>query len=138
MVSFGIEVEESPELFEFVKQTQARFEVEDFVKNPFKGFIKLYKTEPLKAMVLVQARPIYPNAFWVGLVFALGLYIIGGLTLWLIIPGILLIYSGFHTKQFFFFVLKKGLKKKGYKHSLKLLSNDELIEVLYNGTTGII
>lgn len=113
---------------DFMKDTKEKLKDYDIVKNPFKGGIVEFVD---KNIYVIEMTPVYYNFSVFGYVYILIIYVFIGLSLWAI-PGIILVIMGlFWSKYFFFFMLKIGLKKYGYKGKIKLLKNKDLLETLY-------
>lgn len=127
MATFAIDLTENDESTKFFVDTQQRLETNNFVKNPFRGGVR----KITGSMYLVYLEPVYFNFtpfIWV-IVGALLFY--KGWTWWLIIPMVLGSLGIFWSKYFFYYMLKLGLKKAGYKDKVKLVSLSDFIKKVY-------
>lgn len=123
MATFGVEVTNCGEAYNFFSETRERLQSNSLVKNPFKGEIKKRDN-----MYIINIEPIYINFTPLVWALAIGGYFITGFHWWhygLIAVGCLGI---FWTKYFFYFFLKKGLKKKGYTGKTKLINKEDVIK----------
>lgn len=124
MVTFGIELEDCktfPEATKFLIKSNERLQVEDMTKNPFNGSINSFGN-----MAIIIMEPIIFKFYLLSIIwFALGI-ILGWV--WSIVVGFVFLSTCFFwSPQFFFFILKKGIKKAGYKGKVKLINKDEVI-----------
>ena len=134
MTTFGIETDNNQAVYKFIEETNERLQVENFVKNPFKGKIVLVEQEEtIKAGIHIE--PIYPNPFYLGAVATLGLILLKGFTLWSLIPLTLVLIGFLHTNIFFYIMMKQGLKKAGYKGKTKFITSDKVVELYMYGAT---
>lgn len=125
MASLGIEIKESKEVLDFVKETSKRLSKQNLIQNPFNGEMVLFKDT-----IALHIKPIYFNLpFYLSLFFGLT-YLIFERTFLFIMGAIFLLLSLLYSKEFFYFVFSKGLRKKGYKGRIKLLSQEEIIKRL--------
>jgi H+/Cl- antiporter ClcA len=130
MAVFGFKVEpKNTILEEFVEQTKIRMQDTNLVKNPFSANIRIVGDK-----LVVSMQPIYPNFSLFGWVYILGIYLVWGLTFWLI-PGIILGLLGiFWNKWFYVIMLKIALRRKKYKGKLKYVGNGIILkEVVLDG-----
>jgi hypothetical protein len=132
MASFGVEIQESPELLDFVIQTNKKLNSEHIVKNPFNGRLQVYQD-----MLVVNMDPIYLNITpYIALFLGVGIFFIFGVS-WLLLIPLAFLFLGFFWSQYFLYImLFLGLKKYGYKNRCKLLASQETIKrLIFNGTT---
>lgn len=129
MARFLIHTEDIREVREFIAETNQRLQAHDLVKNPFYGSMKVVK-EDNGLTFLADLEPIYPGTAFVylGILYtAATLQISRRLSLWLI-PGLFFfcIY-GLFTWPFFYVMLRKGLRKKGYRGVIRLEKNKHVV-----------
>lgn len=131
MVLFSLELEDKKEAIDFLTLSDSRLHLEDAVRNPFVGGIRILNTEQGKINALVLMNPIYPNISYLGWVMAGGLYLIFGGSLWLSIPAAFGLTGIMWTKWPYYYGISKGLKKAGYKGTIKLIRLDDLLRKIY-------
>jgi len=134
MATFGFKTNNSEIVDKFVLDTQKRMTVENFVKNPFKGKIKKIDTLGNESYYGVSMTPIYPQFFWVGLLLIFVQMWFNGFTItWWLLPGTIIFLLGiFYTADFYYFMLRKGIRKIGYKEKISRISKSEVITLLLN------
>lgn len=132
MAIFGVEIKDYDDrVQELVVETNVRLQDTNLMKNPFRGGIKGYPG----SMYVLMLEPIYFNFTWFLWLAAGALYFFLGLTYWLIPPVLLGCLGIFWSKYFYYFMFKRGLKKKGYTGKTKLLSTAETLKrVVFHGT----
>ncbi len=108
----------------FFTETAERLKEEHLVKNPFIGKIK-----KMGSVYVVQMDPVYFNFTWlIWLVFFASIIGFGFRYKWHI-PMMLIASLGiFWTRYFFFFMMKKGLKKAGYLGPIRMIGVNEIIK----------
>jgi len=145
MAIFGVVVEDHKLAKEFFKETKERLAMGNIAKNPFSGgvvsFISLRKyKEKGEAETRVdlgyniKMKPIYPNFALVGAVFLTATCIIWPHLWIMLVTAFFYLISLFWSGRFYYYMLKLGLKRKGYKGSIRYLKpKDILEEVYFNG-----
>ena len=131
MASFGVELMLCSEVSEFIAKTNDRLKAENILTNPFKDGSQLKFRLP--NLLAVYIEPIYLNFPLLGILFYLPIafYFIGWNLSWGYVPSLVfLIVSFFWSKYFYYLMLRTGLRKGGYKGSVKLLSDKETIRRL--------
>lgn len=137
MPILGIEVNRNNNAFKFMNYTRKRLEEPNFIKNPFfapvvKRFShSLQLTKRVKDTYIIYIDPLYPNLgklipflIIAGLVFGFNEYLIMAM-------GLLAFVYFTHTRYFYYMLLKRGIRKQGYKGPIRLLSiNDTWLECL--------
>lgn len=136
MALFGLITEEDNKAKEFATETKERLENNNLIKNPFKSSIRQFiisENDKLKILFVVYIEPVYFNFSVFGYLLAFGVFVIWGLTPWLI-PGIALGLLGFFWgADFYYLMFRVGLRKKGYKGHIKRIRYKGIIEkVLLN------
>lgn len=133
MPIFGIELEKDlnlPLAKLFLKDSHNRLQSDSIVKSPFTGFIHTFEN-----IAIIEMEPIFVKVYWFAIIpLALS---IGLGWRWPLIPTA--IFSSmyfFWSKRFYYIMLKKGIRRVGYKGEIKLFNTDECIRRLYNGTNG--
>lgn len=122
MAVFSVKVNRSKIVDEFVSQVSARLLLPNVVKNPFEGKIKVFPKDD-KELIVVSLKPIYPSIWLVGLVFIVPCLV--WFSWWLFVPGLIFFcLSFFWSSPFFYIIFYRGLRRSGYKGSIKLLSHD--------------
>lgn len=133
MAIFGVELDKNNISNLFIDKTKDKLASDNLVTNPFKGRI-LDITDNNKLYAIVDMSPIYFPVYYFGF-FAIITTLIWfhfNINLWLI-PGLLMASTGilWHP-YFYYFMLKKGLKKLQYVGSIKYLNHNRLLSVLLN------
>lgn len=131
MVVFGVWTEKRTLLDEFFQATDSRLKVNNFIKNPFKGFVDKIERED-GVLNIISMTPIYPNPFLIGLCWSVGQAYIFGFNAWLILPLCLMIAGIFWTDYFLFFMLRIAIRKIGYKDRLTYVDASKVVEEIYN------
>jgi hypothetical protein len=144
MACFGFKTNDSEIVDKFVLDTDARLNSENFIKNPFKGNIKKIDSLGGESYFGVSMKPMYPHFYWAGLMLVgIQLWWLNFTFTWWMLPGALIFSLGiFYSSEFFYFILKKGLKKVGYSEKIKRISQSEIITIIlsskmYTNTTNI-
>lgn len=153
MAIFGVIVEDKEKPKQFFKEVKERLGTTNLARNPFTGgifsFISLRdnKGETIVDQgYIIKMAPLYVNYPLGGFCF-----MVIGFILWPRIPiaiaaAVFLLLSLGWSSRFYYFILKMGLKKKGYKGLLKYLKPKDIIEEVYfkngserrtSGTTGV-
>lgn len=110
----------------YIETTNARLQLDDLLKNPFHGILKQidYNT------VICSIKPIYFNIpFYAGISIGLILFMLQITKIWAwAIVGVFFLLSLLWTRYLFYYMLKLGLKKAGYKEKIKLLKDSETLD----------
>jgi hypothetical protein len=133
MAVFGVRTKSDELVTSFMLESKERLKNSNLVKNPFRAEIVRLNVEDWA----IEIEPVYFNFtpfFWI--VAGAG-YVLWGYSWWLWIPSCLGLLGIFWSKYFFFTMMKLGLRKKGYKGQVKLLSNKEMVRGIINGTERI-
>jgi len=131
MASFGSEIEDCKTIDVFVNETNERLKEQNLVNNPFIDSKAIHLTNT----IAIHLKPVYPNypliAFF--FIFFPILYFKGiSWSSWYIPSIVFLGLSCLWSNRFLYFIMKLGLRKKGYKGKIKLLNNNETIRRLIN------
>jgi hypothetical protein len=98
----------------------------NFIQNPFFGGVK-----PISDNVYcISITPVWVDVSWFGWLGVLMPYLVWGWSNWLIFPIIIGLSGILWTKYFFFFMLKLGLKKAGYKDKIKLIHSEDIVDIV--------
>lgn len=132
MVVFGVLTERNDAVASYVSTTNAKLKEANMLLNPFEGDVRLVKQEKGDDLHIVNISPLYFNFTIFGWLFVLMIFFFNKWHWsWLMIPGIALgCLSIFWMKMFYIFIYKKGLRKTGYKGNIKIISNEEVINLL--------
>ena len=126
MALFVVRADTSAEALDFFAQTAKRLEGHNFLKNPFYGKIARFGE-----LYVVDIKPIYFNASPFVFLSLCFMVVLWGWSWWMMF---LVVFSSsyfFWTKWFFYPILKHGLRKSGYKGTVKLCgAEDALREVM--------
>lgn len=115
MTIFGVSVKPGAEAVLFFDEVNKRLGTGDMIKNPFNGRARLFGP----GFYVVDMAPIFPNLTWIGWIPAI-IALLAGSILWAI-PGLVLVACGaFWGADFFYLMLKMGLRKAGYKGPIRL------------------
>jgi len=131
MTIFGVEFEKSKRVEIFIKDVDKRLHSNNMVKNPFVGYAFTLSDKVVQTAI-IKMRCIYPQLLYVGFTL-LGIILYFTkfrLTYWLLICIPLFLFAGLNNKYWFYAVMVRGLKSKGYSGHVKLLSDEEVKEVL--------
>lgn len=122
MTIFGIEVENNPEAKSFFLKTKDRLQEANLVTNPFKGDIRKKSN-----LYIVYIEPVYVHFTPIIWGICIGSFIIFGYR-WVQIPLALIgcLYI-FWTRYFFYYFMKKGLKKEGYNGTTKMINIKDIV-----------
>lgn len=134
MATFGVKVKDCKEARQFFKETNERLQNKDMMINPFYGGVK-----KLRHYYLIQMKPVYPNFTLIVWFIFFCTVMVFGYKLYVHIPMVVVGLLGiFWTRHFFFFMMKKGLKKAGYNDYVLMVDIHKLIEeeVFSYGTSG--
>lgn len=130
MTLFGLVTPKNQVVDSFMIDTNRRLQG-TLLKSPFNGKIISYP----KGLHVVSITPVFFNFTFYGWMGAAGIFMVWGLTNWLIPPVILGMCGFFWTKYFFQLMLKLGLRKAGYKGQIDFVAGNTIIEmVVFNGT----
>jgi len=138
MAIFGVVVEDNEIPKTFFKEVKERISQGDLARSPFNGgvvsFISLRRVGDSNVVdrgYTIKMSPIYFNFTWLGAGFCLLSYFLFT-RLWLLIPvAIFLLLGLVWSSGFYYFMLKLGLKKKGYNGYIKYLRPSQIIEEVY-------
>lgn len=124
MAMFVISTEADETVTKFVKETRDRLLSHNIVTNPFVGDVSridVAEDKRIRAYHIFSMRPIWPNVTYIGWVGLLIILYAWGLT-YFAIPFLVFGLAGFFwSPLFFFYMLKLGLKKAGYKGEVKMV-----------------
>ena len=137
MAIFGVVVENKELPKQFFKEVKERLGTTDLVHNPFTGgvipFIKgsvKGETEVDRAYI-IKMSPFYVNFTIPGAIFTAILFFFWP-RIWLgIVVVVFLVLSLFWSGKFYYYIMKMGLKKKGYEGKVVYLKPKEIIEEVY-------
>jgi hypothetical protein len=117
-----IETEVDEKVMQFVRDTNERIETGSITKSPFIGELKSYGFNG-NCYIYFNIKSLYPNIGWYVIILLLIVVAYFRLSIWftlLTIPFLLMEY--FNTNYFFSYIMKKGLKKKGYTGKFILIN----------------
>lgn len=125
MVLYIIETEGGEVVREFFKEVERGLRVNDLKRNPFsQGRIKAIAKGVYACSWKIVYPAIYPYSliwFVLSLSFNFPLF-------WVLFPtGLLLAQGLFFNSLFYYYINVLGLRKKGYKGSIKLIRHSEAI-----------
>jgi len=110
----------------WVKRTNKSLSGTNMLTNPFNGRVKQLGTKE-GLVVVVDIRPLYPNFSVFGWMTAVVLFVLFGLSWWLL-PCVFIGCLGvFWSNHFYFWVNKKSLRRALYDGSIKRLSLSDLV-----------
>jgi hypothetical protein len=133
MATFGVKLKIDDKVLKYVGEANKRLGQDNFIKSPFEGKLALLYNN----LCVVDITPKYPNFSYFGLLWVFTCVTLTNdfFTLWNI-PGVLISIAGvFWSKYFFYWFIKKCIRRYGYKGEFKLLSNIKTIKGFINGTT---
>ena len=119
----------------FFEKQKERWQVLQMAKNPFKtDYVFLGGTGSVRHAYIVM-RPLYPNfSLWLGVASAItiywGFYWTPALYIGYIALFIALIQQAVFSSTFLLFGLRLGLRKAGYKETLRRITGDDKSEAL--------
>ncbi|MEA2056658.1 MAG: hypothetical protein U9O78_03040 [Patescibacteria group bacterium] len=134
MALFVVEVQSCKISEKFFRDTDNRMNEDfDIVKKPYDCSIKRLD----KHFYAVSIIPVYLKVYWLGLFFLIPSLIffqtkVGFILFLVSIPFFSLRFLW--SKYFFFLNILFGLRKAGYKGSVKLLGSGRALRRFYNGT----
>jgi hypothetical protein len=128
MSTFGLRVSNTPEAQKWADETAERLKGDSLVTNPFKGYLVRVDKKDNKLLLVVKMEPVYPDVSIWGAAVILGIYVMFGVTAWMLLPSILFLPKLLNTSIFYFLVSKKALLKRGYKGDIKLVSKSDIID----------
>jgi len=119
-----VEVDKNLSEREFFIDIKERLEKPDLVNNPFNGGVYMLPRDD-KLLVFLDLEPIYPDIIpKIGL-FLAGLSLLFGWTV-LMVAGLLLGLTAFlWSERFFYYVLLRGRKKKGFVGGIRFVYDKE-------------
>lgn len=127
MVLFGVLLKSAENSFEsYFEQLKNNLGGKNIAKNPFMGGVHRVN----RNFYVVEMRPIYPNPIY-GAFFLLvpSLLFHWFYWSWWHLPGLLLLFASyFYSRHFFFWMLKKGLRKKGYVFGIEMFNDQDTIK----------
>ena len=134
---FGVVGELDDNLEQFMQATDNRLKNNNMLVNPFRGKIISFNlnttTKELKTGYAIYIKPLYFNFSYYGWLMALGVYLIWGIS-WFMLPGIIIGALGiFWSKFFYYIMLKLGAKKSGYNGELKFISAEKILKIWHFG-----
>lgn len=133
MVIFGVKTHDVASVKKFVRETKKRLETPDLARNPFSGYIKSFEFDKTERITILKIVPLWPNfSPYVAILSLFPIIFFGGYNNpgLLLIPLIFLGLAFFWTEDFFYLILRIGLKKAGYKGKVKKLKRSVLIDEL--------
>lgn len=127
MAIFGLEVDNTLRLNRIVKKLNHKLENPNMLKNPFTGYVKIYKTD--KPFLFVYLKLVWNNPIYITLMLIGGLYIAFGFRItWVHILLFPMAFGSFmFTKMFLRLALRYTLVKEGYKGRLKNMKEEDLL-----------
>jgi len=127
MTVFLFKTEESDIADEYINELKERSQNPNMFINPF--YIDVQRLRPLDNMTAVRIKPIYPNVSPIGWVMAvIGIIFQSKLAL---IVGLLISALGIlWTSWFYFWIIKLGMRKKGFKGRIDIVPKSKALEVL--------
>lgn len=126
MSLYAMQLNKSPEVDEWLKQTMERSKDNSMLKNPFVWRIK-QRTKKGRSIIVVDVKPLFPNFSWLGWMSGVTVLFVWGATKWLIPCFIVGGLGVFWTSEFFFLMTKKALRKAGYSGPIKRLKFSAVI-----------
>lgn len=130
MAMLGIRLNDVASVKSFITETEERLNGNNFMRNPFTGYIKSFESGTFGRVAVLKMSPLWPNfGPWLALFFLLPVIYFQNLDL-MIFPLIFLLLSFFWTSHFFFLIFKAGLRKKGYNGQIKRMKKDDVIDEL--------
>lgn len=127
MAVFAFRMEQSPEAARYVWSVNQRLGGKDFVKNPFRGYVRALR----EGYYVVLLTPLWPPVFLFG---AFPLF--AGLVFewwWLVIVGLLFLSLGFFwSAPFFALLMGLGARKAGAR-GFRLVGLKKAIGVFLGG-----
>ena len=129
MAILAIETENNLGVKIFMTQANNRLQKYDIFTQAYRGHIKEFKAGKNKLNYLILMKPAFPPFYLMGAFFGLLiLFIKQTIFTWWNIPSITFLLLGlFWSKYFIYIILKFGLKKKGYKGKVNLISNTKVL-----------
>ena len=125
-------------LRDFIDETRARLKAGSVIRNPFvNSWFKVKKLGDERVLCAVSMKLIYPNIAGSAIFFivAMAFFTVAGWKIPAVISaclaGLVLGASFFWSATFLFWAFRKGLRKKGYKGTIKRLSAVEYVRLLY-------
>ena len=130
MTTFGAYLEDNKILRKFLKETRERYEAKGINRafsrqEHIKGNIIYVNVDTLIPSFRMFYTYIIGASILASLIFGLKILVFG-----LVCTFILGIVELFRSPQFSFFAFKMGLRKWGYKGSIKLMTKEEVIKDL--------
>ena len=129
MIRFIIKVKDNQLTRDYFTACEERFNA--LIKT--RAFITSYRQtialnrQDINNLYVINDFELLPPIYLFFLVATAGIALIFGVSAWLLIPGLLSLTGIFWQSFFFKFMIKKGLRKAGYKDDINFISKDELI-----------
>jgi len=142
MAAFGVMVEDDEKVGDCVSKIESGLLDHNIVRNPFSGLIVQYGMVDggkKKRLIVMVIKPVYQNFSVFGWIpVFLSLYFFG-MVWWILLPSFFLISLGvFWSRHFYAFIMKKSLKKHGYKGDVKILSAADCVGLLIEEGAGCV
>lgn len=123
MAVFSIQLDNN-EMIDYLRDCNYRLQNNNLLENPFRAKICDIKDNTY----IIRMLPVYPPAYILGFVSLIPMLLFFGFKWFLIFPLIITLSGVFWSKWFFYFMLRIGLRKKGYNGKIRLLGNNEMME----------
>ena len=120
-----LKIDQSPISDLYMDQLLKRAANPNMAINPFYIKVKQYSN-----LYAVSIKPIYPNFSWIGLLVS-GVSFFFWRFNWSFFLGLfVMVFGVLWTNKFYFYVIRLGLRKKGYKGKIELVPTNAALEVL--------
>jgi len=131
---FGVSIIENQVTKKFFYETKKRFKAKDLFKNPYDNGILSFN--PGEYIILMD--PVYPKVYWLGfMLLTISIFFTQKIFSWWNLPGAFISLSYlFFSGRFFFFMLSRGLRNKGYKDKIVYLNLNKVSRRLFENGTG--
>jgi len=126
----GVLVDRGNEVLSFVDGMRKRMRENNVIRNPFVGDISDYLIDDKKILVVLLINPVYFNFSVIGWFSAAIIFLLWGMTWWLVAPLFVGSLGVFWSSWFFRQMLKKGMRKAGYGGPIKKVARDDAIRML--------
>ena len=132
MSKFGIITKDTPQVRYFLFDTVERLKNPDIKRNPYQSSLETYKHKD-KLYTMLRLESLYPpieNLAYLSVLFILVAFLFHWAN-WLILvfsfATMIFVFVHFaKTSKFQFWVMRKGLRKKGYKDEIVFVSEKKL------------
>ena len=131
MAIFALIIDRCATSSKFLEETELRLKSANMMKNPFIAKIKRILIENNKELIIFSISVIYPNYSIFGWFIAIPIFFIWGFNLFFYLGIALGCLGIFWRKEFYIFMLKKGLKKAGYTARIDTLTIEEAFNKIY-------